>query len=205
MNSQRTITCWCMGLTQNKKAVSAIEEIVNLHLMRGQIGKPGAVMPVRGHSNVQGDRTVGIWERPRPDFPRLWLKNLTSSRHEHGYDVVESIKAMHVGKQGVHCTRRQLSFFSNSRYKLHSRSTTALPSYRSRLHQNEPQPSNRRRARLILPCLGRTEIDMQAAGEQFVSTENSGVVQSSRGCFRPHLPYLRSEPNCGRWHKATGK
>src|SRR5208282_4485120 len=69
MSSQRIIACWAMGLTQHHNAVAAIQDIVNLLLLRGSIGKPGAgLCPVRGHSNVQGDRTMGIWERPKKDF-----------------------------------------------------------------------------------------------------------------------------------------
>ena len=196
MNSDRTITCWSMGLTQNKNAVSAIEEIVNMHLMRGQIGKPGAgVCPVRGHSNVQGDRTVGIWERPRKDFLDLLGKefNFEPPRH-HGHDVVESIKAMHVGKAKVFIALggNFLSATPDTNY-------TAQALQRCRLTVHISTKMNRSHLiageqALILPCLGRTEIDLQASGEQFVSTENSmGVVQSSRGVLSPASPHLRSE------------
>ncbi len=196
MNSQRTITCWCMGLTQNKKAVSAIQEIVNLHLMRGQIGKPGAgVMPVRGHSNVQGDRTVGIWERPRPAFLDSLAQEFNfEPPREHGYDVVESIKAMHVGKCKVFIALggNFLSATPDTNY-----TATALQRCRLTVHVSTKMNRSHLIAgeqALILPCLGRTEIDTQAAGEQFVSTENSmGVVQSSRGVLPPASPHLRSE------------
>jgi molybdopterin-dependent oxidoreductase alpha subunit len=186
-----------MGLTQNKKAVSAIAEIVNLHLMRGQIGKPGAgLMPVRGHSNVQGDRTVGIWERPRPNFLDSLAKEFNfEPPRDHGYDVVESIKAMHVGKGKVFIALggNFLSATPDTNY-------TAAALQRCRLTVHVSTKMNRSHLiageqALILPCLGRTEIDTQAAGEQFVSTENSmGVVQSSRGVLPPASPYLRSEP-----------
>ena len=197
MSSERTITCWSMGLTQNKNAVSAIEEIVNMHLMRGQIGKPGAgVMPVRGHSNVQGDRTVGIWERPRKDFLDQLGKefNFEPPRH-HGHDVVESIKAMHVGKAKV-----LIALGGNFLSATPDTNYTADALQRCRLTVHISTKMNRSHLvageqALILPCLGRTEIDMQAGGEQFVSTENSmGVVQSSRGVLAPASPHLRSEP-----------
>ncbi|HEY9783606.1 MAG TPA: FdhF/YdeP family oxidoreductase [Leptolyngbyaceae cyanobacterium] len=197
IHSQRTITCWCMGLTQNKNAVSAIEEIVNMHLMRGQIGKPGAgVCPVRGHSNVQGDRTMGIWERPRQNFLDSLGEefNFEPPRH-HGYDVVESIKAMHVGKGKVFIALggNFLSATPDTNY-------TAEALRRCQLTVHVSTKINRSHliagdVALILPCLGRTEIDVQAGGEQFVSTENSmGVVQSSRGVLEPASPHLRSEP-----------
>lgn len=197
MNSERTITCWCMGLTQNKNAVSAIEEIVNMHLMRGQIAKPGAgLMPVRGHSNVQGDRTVGIWERPRKDFLDLLGKEFNfEPPRNHGHDVVEAIKAMHVGKAKVFIALggNFLSATPDTNY-------TAVALRRCRLTVHVSTKMNRSHLiageqALILPCLGRTEVDLQAAGEQFVSTENSmGVVQSSRGVLPPASPHLRSEP-----------
>ena len=197
MNSERTITCWCMGVTQNKNAVGAIEEIVNMHLMRGQIGKPGAgVMPVRGHSNVQGDRTVGIWERPRKDFLDLLGKEFNfEPPREHGHDVVESIRAMHCGKAKVFIALggNFLSATPDTNY-------TASALQRCRLTVQVSTKMNRSHLivgeqALILPCLGRTEVDMQAAGEQFVSTENSmGVVQSSRGVLPPGSPHMRSEP-----------
>src|SRR5437762_1758131 len=101
--SERTITCWGMGLTQHVNAVANIQEIVNLHLLRGQIGKAGAgLCPVRGHSNVQGDRTVGIWERPRPEFLDSLgdVFGFTPPRH-HGVDTVGAIRAMHAGRARV--------------------------------------------------------------------------------------------------------
>jgi molybdopterin-dependent oxidoreductase alpha subunit len=197
MNSQHTITCWCMGLTQNKNAVAAIEEIVNMHLMRGQIGKPGAgLMPVRGHSNVQGDRTVGIWERPRKDLLDALAKEFNFEPPRHfGYDVVESIKAMHVGKGKVFIALggNFLSAAPDTNYTAEAlrqcRLTVHISTKMNRSHLITGEQA------LILPCLGRTEIDMQASGEQFVSTENSmGVVQSSRGVLVPASPHLRSEP-----------
>ncbi|HWC44998.1 MAG TPA: FdhF/YdeP family oxidoreductase, partial [Casimicrobiaceae bacterium] len=101
--SERTITCWGMGLTQHVNAVANIQEIVNLHLLRGQVGKPGAgLCPVRGHSNVQGDRTVGIWERPRPEFlDRLGAAFAFAPPRHHGLDTVGAIRAMHAGTAKV--------------------------------------------------------------------------------------------------------
>jgi molybdopterin-dependent oxidoreductase alpha subunit len=207
MSSPRTICCWAMGLTQHKNAVANIQEIVNLLLLRGQIGIPGAGMcPVRGHSNVQGDRTVGIWERPTDAFLDSLSREFNfEPPRGHGYDTVESIKAMHAGKGKV--------FFALGGNFLSATPDTELTAEalgRCRLTAHVSTKLNRahlitgERA-LILPCLGRTEIDVQAAGPQFVSTENSmGVVQSSRGNLEPASAHLLSEPAIvGRLAAAT--
>jgi molybdopterin-dependent oxidoreductase alpha subunit len=195
--SARTITCWGMGLTQHRNAVANIQEIVNLHLLRGQIGKPGAgLCPVRGHSNVQGDRTVGIWERPRPEFLDALghAFGFAPPRH-HGYDTVESIRAMHAGRVKV--------FFAlggNFLQATPDTEYTAAALRRCRLTVHVSIKPNRAHLvagelALILPCLGRSERDTQACGEQLVSTENSmGVVQMSRGVLAPASPHLLSEP-----------
>jgi molybdopterin-dependent oxidoreductase alpha subunit len=195
--SERTITCWGMGLTQHHNAVANIQEIVNLHLLRGQIGKQGAgLCPVRGHSNVQGDRTVGIWERPRPEFLESLGRafDFVPPRH-HGYDTVETIRAMHAGRVKV--------FFAlggNFLQATPDTEYTAAALRRCRLTVHVSIKPNRahlvagKRA-LVLPCLGRSERDLQATGEQLVSTENSmGVVQMSRGVLGPASPHLLSEP-----------
>src|SRR6185503_13030624 len=103
IDSERTIFCWAMGLTQHRNAVGNIQEIVNLMLCRGQIGKPGAgLCPVRGHSNVQGDRTMGIWERPAESFlEKLGHEFSFEPPRLHGYDTVKAISAMHEGKARV--------------------------------------------------------------------------------------------------------
>ena len=196
INSERTIFCWAMGLTQHKNAVANIQEIVNLLLMRGQIGKPGAgVCPVRGHSNVQGDRTMGIWERPTPAFLDALAREFNfEPPRRHGLDTVEAIKAMHAGRAKVFFAMggNFLSATPDTEY-------TAAALGRLRLTVQVSTKLNRAhlitgRQALILPCLGRTEIDRQATGEQFVSAENSmGVVQSSRGNLQPASPELLSE------------
>jgi molybdopterin-dependent oxidoreductase alpha subunit len=195
--SDRTITCWGMGLTQHVNAVANIQEIVNLHLLRGQIGKPGAgLCPVRGHSNVQGDRTVGIWERPRPEFlDRLGAVFGFTPPRRHGVDTVGAIRAMHAGHARV--------FFALGGNFLQSTPDTeyvasALRRCRLTVHvsikPNRAHLVTGERA-LVLPCLGRSEHDVQQAGEQFVSTENSmGIVQASRGVLPPASPELLSEP-----------
>src|SRR5437868_7739744 len=197
IESNRTIVCWAMGLTQHRNAVANIQEIVNLLLLRGQIGKPGAgVCPVRGHSNVQGDRTMGIWERPTAAFLDSLSKEFNfEPPRAHGYDTVESIKAMHAGQGRV--------FFAlggNFLSATPDTEFTAQALRRCRLTVHVSTKLNRAHLvtgdqALILPCLGRTERDAQKSGEQFVSVENSmGVVHSSRGSLEPASPHLLSEP-----------
>ena len=103
MANERVIVCWAMGLTQHKNAVGSIQEIVNLLLLKGSIGKPGAgTCPVRGHSNVQGDRSMGIWERPpKPLLDALKKEFNFNPPRKHGYDTVEAIKALHDGRAKV--------------------------------------------------------------------------------------------------------
>src|SRR4051812_7029957 len=195
--SDRTITCWGMGLTQHVNAVANIQEIVNLHLLRGQIGKPCAgLCPVRGHSNVQGDRTVGIWERPRPEF----LDSLGAAfdfepPRQHGLDTVAAIRAMHAGTAKV--------FFALGGNFLQATPDTeyvARALRRCRLTVHVSIKPNRAHLvtgeqALILPCLGRSERDLQDGQLQFVTTENSmAIVQASRGVLEPASPELLSEP-----------
>ncbi len=196
MANEKVIICWAMGLTQHKNAVDNIREVVNILLLKGSIGKKGAgTCPVRGHSNVQGDRTVGIWERPKPAFLDSLEKefDFSAPRH-HGYDVVEAIKAMYEQKAKV--------FFAMGGNFL---SATPDTEYTAKALQNcnlTVQVSTKlnrshiitgKRA-LILPCLGRSEKDVQASGEQFVSVENSmGVVHQSRGHLTPCSPHIKSE------------
>ncbi|HVF11068.1 MAG TPA: FdhF/YdeP family oxidoreductase, partial [Abditibacteriaceae bacterium] len=197
MQSERTIACWAMGLTQHKNAVANIQEIVNLLLLRGNLGRPGAgVCPVRGHSNVQGDRTMGIWERPTEGFLNALAQefDFEPPRH-HGLDVVEAIKAMHEGEAKVFFAMggNFLSATPDTEY-------TAEAMRRCRLTAQVSTKLNRGhlvtgRQALILPCLGRTERDVQAGGPQFVSVENSmGIVHSSRGSLEPASEHLLSEP-----------
>lgn len=197
VESERTICCWAMGLTQHKNAVANIQEIVNLMLLRGQIGKPGAgVCPVRGHSNVQGDRTVGIWERPTEAFlDKLGEVFNFEPPRNHGYDTVKSIQAMH--------DRQVKVFFALGGNFLSATPDTEFTSEalrRCRLTAHVSTKLNRSHLvtgdrALILPCLGRTEIDMQGMGPQFVTTENSmGVVQKSEGKLEPASKELLSEP-----------
>ena len=196
-NSKATIACWAMGLTQHRNGVAVIQEVTNLLLMGGHIGKKGAgLCPVRGHSNVQGDRTVGIWERPSEEF----LQKLDDacgivSPREHGVDVVEAIDKMRAGNVDlffcmggnfISATPDTLATAEAiNRVKLTVQVSTKLN--RSHLVTGETA--------LILPCLGRTELDIQHSGTQFVTVENSmGIVHTSKGNLKPASKYLRSEP-----------
>jgi len=195
--SQRIIVCWAMGLTQHENGVDNVREIVNLLLLKGCIGKPGAgACPVRGHSNVQGDRTVGIWESPKPAFLDALERQFGFSppRH-HGFSTVDAIKAMYEGRARVFFGMggNFLSATPDTEYTAQAlrncRLTVQVSTKLNRSHL-----VHGRRA-LILPCLGRTDRDIQAGGEQFVSVENSmGIVHPSRGVLSPPSKHLRSEP-----------
>ncbi len=197
VEAERVIACWAMGLTQHKNGVANIREVVNLLLLRGNIGRPGAgACPVRGHSNVQGDRTMGIYERPSAEFlDRLGRAFAFEPPRAHGHDVVAAIKAMHEGRARV--------FFAmggNFHSATPDTAYTAEALRRCRLTAHVVTKLNRahlvtcRRA-LILPCLGRTEQDLQAAGPQFVTVEDSmSVVHASRGGLAPASEHLLSEP-----------
>ncbi|MFI6304169.1 FdhF/YdeP family oxidoreductase [Amycolatopsis thailandensis] len=194
--SKRTIYCWAMGLTQHKHAVQTISEVANLALMRGMIGEPGAgLCPVRGHSNVQGDRTMGIWEK----MPESFMDSLDDEfgikvPRDHGYDTVAAIRAMRDGKGKVFFAVGG-NFASATpdteltEKALKSCSLTAHVS--TKLNRSHVVPG---KTALILPTLGRTERDTQAAGEQFVTVEDSmSQVHTSRGRLAPASEHLLSE------------
>ncbi|MEV4330586.1 FdhF/YdeP family oxidoreductase [Streptomyces sp. NPDC049597] len=197
LESKRVIVCWAMGLTQHKHSVATIREVVNFLLLRGNIGRPGAgVCPVRGHSNVQGDRTMGIFERPSEQFLDALEREFgfAPPRH-HGLDVVRSIEALRDGRAKV--------FFAmggNFVGATPDTDVTEAAMRRARLTVHVSTKLNRshavtgRRA-LILPTLGRTDRDVQAGGRQVVTVEDSmGMVHASRGNLPPASPHLLSEP-----------
>ncbi|WP_149562288.1 FdhF/YdeP family oxidoreductase [Streptomyces cacaoi] len=195
--SRRTVVCWAMGLTQHKHSVPTIREVVNFLLLRGNIGRPGAgVCPVRGHSNVQGDRTMGIFERPAPEFLDALEREfgITAPR-EHGYDVVRAIRALRDGEAKVF-------FAMGGNFVAASPDTevTEAAMRRARLTVHVSTKLNRSHCvtgarALILPTLGRTERDVQPGGEQFVTVEDSmGMVHASRGRLAPAGEALLSEP-----------
>jgi molybdopterin-dependent oxidoreductase alpha subunit len=194
--SKRIITCWAMGLTQHKDSVATIQEIVNLHLLLGQIGKSGAgLCPVRGHSNVQGDRTMGIWEKPQPAFLQALAREFSfHPPTKHGFDTVESIKAMHAEKAKVFIAMggNFLSATPDTKFTAEALQKTDLTvQIITKLNRSALVTGKKA---LILPPLGRSEIDLQNGIEQFVTTENSmGNVQMSKGVFKPASKNLRSE------------
>ncbi|EST34029.1 hypothetical protein N566_19115 [Streptomycetaceae bacterium MP113-05] len=196
-DSRRTIVCWAMGLTQHKHSVPTIREVVNLLLLRGDVGRPGSgVCPVRGHSNVQGDRTMGIFERPAPAFLDALEKEFgfAPPRH-HGYDVVRAIRALRDGEAKVF-------FAMGGNFVAASPDTTVTEDAmrRARLTVHVSTKLNRSHCvtgarALILPTLGRTERDTQAGVDQFVTVEDSmGKVHASHGRLEPADPGLLSEP-----------
>lgn len=194
---KKIIACWAMGLTQHANAVDNIREIVNLLLLKGSIGKPGAgTCPVRGHSNVQGDRTVGIYEKPKPEFLDQLQKVFGfEPPRAHGYDTVESIKAMAEGNAKVF-----IAMGGNFLSATPDTTFTAKALQQCELTVHVSTKLNRShlahgKTALILPCLGRTELDLQGGVNQLVSVENSaGVVHQSQGSKVPVSDKLLSEP-----------
>jgi len=194
--AERVIVCWAMGLTQHRHAVANVQEIVNLLLLRGNLGRKGAgACPVRGHSNVQGDRTMGIWERPDPGFlKRLGQEFSFTPPSLHGFDSVEAIRAMHDGRAHLFfglggnfaVATPDLAYTQQAlrRCRLTAHVSTTL----NRSHLVTGQEA------LILPCLARSERDVVAGLPQFVTVEDSmAVVRRSQGHREPASPHLRSE------------
>lgn len=196
-DKSKIITCWGMGLTQHVNGVDNIQEVVNLLLMKGSIGKPGAgTCPVRGHSNVQGDRTVGIAERPS--------KALLDKISEHfgfeppkesGLDVVATIRAMHEEKVKVFIgmggnflsAAPDTNFTSEAFHKCDL--TVHISTKLNRSHLTHGKTA------LILPSMGRTDKYMKNGKSQFVTVENSmGVIHTSQGVLQPPSEFVESEP-----------
>ncbi|MGE8409767.1 MAG: FdhF/YdeP family oxidoreductase [Pseudomonas sp.] len=197
VKARKVIMCWAMGITQHRHSVATIQEIANLMLLRGNLGQPGAgLCPVRGHSNVQGDRTMGINERP----PVALLDSLerhfgfTVPRHN-GHNTVEAIHAMLEGRakvfiglggnfaQATPDTERTAQALRNCDL------TVQISTKLNRSHLIHGKQA------LILPCLGRTDIDQQGEGPQAVTVEDSfSMVHASNGQLRPLSRHMRSEP-----------
>jgi molybdopterin-dependent oxidoreductase alpha subunit len=186
-----------MGITQHKNGVANVQSIANFALLRGQIGRLGAgLCPVRGHSNVQGDRTMGIWEKMSDEFIKALGKEFNfSPPDKHGFDTVRTIEAMHDGRVKVF-----IGLGGNFLVATPDTNYTAQAMAKCRLTVQISTKLNRGHLvtgeqALILPCLGRTEHDMQKGGEQFVSVEDTtGVVHMSRGVLAPASEHLKSEP-----------
>ena len=197
INSERVICCWAMGLTQHRHGVANIQEVINLLLLRGNIGRAGAgACPVRGHSNVQGDRTVGITEFPTKEFLDQLEKVFDfKAPREHGLSAIHSIKAMAKGEAKVFfgmggnfaaaTPDTELTYQALEQCKLTVHVST---------HLNRSHIVHGKKA-LILPCLGRSELDMQATGPQAVTVEDSmSMVHASKGSNLPSSTSLKSEP-----------
>lgn len=196
IKSNATIICYGMGVTQHQQGSRVIQQIVNLLLLRGNFGKPGAgICPVRGHSNVQGDRTVGIDEKPTAEY----LDNLEKAfgfkpPREHGHHVIESVRAMidgtakvFIGMGGnfIHAIPdTPLAYEAMGRLNL----TVGIATKLNRGHIVHGKKA------LILPVIARSEIDMKKTGPQFVTIEDAmSNVTSSRGVLEPATPDLRAE------------
>jgi molybdopterin-dependent oxidoreductase alpha subunit len=196
LKSERIIVCWAMGLTQHRHAVPTIREIVNFLLLRGNLGRAGAgACPVRGHSNVQGDRTMGIWEQmPESFLDALQREFGFDPPRAHGLDAVNSIKAMREGRIKVF-----LGVAGNFVRAAPDSAITEEAMRKCRLTAHISTKLNRSHTvcgdtALILPALGRTERDIQAGGEQFVTVEDSmSEVHTSRGRLEPASRLLLSE------------
>ncbi|MDB5456117.1 MAG: oxidoreductase alpha (molybdopterin) subunit [Caulobacter sp.] len=196
-NSQATILCYGMGLTQHRNASSTVQQLVNLLLLKGNIGRPGAgICPLRGHSNVQGDRTVGIWEKPSAAFSDALDRVFGfASPRVYGHTVVEAIAAMEAGQ-----TKVFIGLGGNFAVAAPDPVRTFAAMEKVGLTVHVATKLNRTHllhggASLLLPCLGRTEIDMQASGRQAVTVEDSmSMVHASRGLNAPASDQLKSEP-----------
>ncbi|GAB3658469.1 FdhF/YdeP family oxidoreductase [Nocardioides korecus] len=194
--SKATVHCWAMGITQHRNSVGTIKEFVNVALMQGNIGKPGAgLCPVRGHSNVQGDRTMGIWEKVPDHFiDALEGEYSFTLKREHGLDTVDSIRALRDGKAKVF-----VSLGGNFVSAAPDTVVTEAAMEKAELTVAISTKLNRTHVRpgttaLILPALGRSEKDMTGGVDQRVTVEDSmSAVHASRGPLKPAGPHLRSE------------
>src|ERR1700693_1276524 len=194
--SKKTIIAWCLGVTQHRNGVDNVAMIVNLLLVGGHIGRPGAgTVCVRGHSNVQGDRTMGVWERPPKAFLDVLGKEFNfEPPRKWGYDTVETLHAMFDGQVKVFfaISGNFLSNVPNTVYTAHAMQLCKLTAHVStKLNRSHLITGERA---LILPCLGRTEEDIQASGKQFLTVEDSmGIINPSQGFFPPASPDLMSD------------
>ena len=196
IDAENTIICWAMGVTQHKYAVPTIQQFTNLLLLKGNIGKKGSgVCPVRGHSNVQGDRTMGIHEKPSLEFLTAIEKTFHfSPPKEHGYDAVNSILALNdekvkffmgLGGNFISATP-DTNLTENAMRKCDMTLHVSTKLNRSHLVTGKES--------FILPCLGRTEIDKQNGEEQYISVEDSmSMVHLSKGVNKPASNKLKSE------------
>ncbi|MDB5433192.1 MAG: CbbBc protein [Caulobacter sp.] len=192
-----TILCYGMGITQHRGASSAVQQLMNLLLLRGNIGRPGAgICPLRGHSNVQGNRTVGIAEKPTQAMLDSIEKVFGFTPPQaHGHTVVEAIEAMQAGT-----ARTFVGLGGNFAVAAPDPTATFAAFRKLDLAVHIATKLNRThllvgRETYLLPCLGRTELDRQATGRQVVTVEDSmSMVHASRGLNAPASENIRSEP-----------
>ena len=194
--ADRVIITWAMGLTQHRKGVDTIKEIINLLLLRGNIGKPGAgASPIRGHSNVQGDRTMGIWERMPDSFlDALGAEFSFEPPRRHGLDSVQSIEAMRRGEIKVWFAlggNLVAAISDTAAAEAAMRGTDLTVQVSTKLNRSHVVTGAEA---LILPTLGRTDVDLQETGPQFVSVEDSVcAVHATHGPLPPVSDLLLSE------------
>ena len=195
-SATRIVTCWAMGVTQHKNSVATIQDIANLHFLGGQIGRPGAgLCPVRGHSNVQGDRTMGIWEKMQPEFRTALEKEFNfKTKPKDGLDAVKSLEAMHDGKAKIFFAMggNFLLAVPDTLYAEKALSNCDITAQViTKLNRTALVDS---KISLILPCLGRSEKDLTGGIEQFITTESTMLnVLQSKGILDPASEDLRSE------------
>ncbi len=194
--SKKTICAWCLGMTQQRNGVDNVNMIVNLLLVGGHMGRPGAgTVCIRGHSNVQGDRTMGIWERPpKPFLAALGKEFGFEPPQKWGYDTVETLHAMFAGEVKVFfaISGNFVSNVPDTVYSAHAMQRCKLTAHVStKLNRSHLITGERA---LILPCLGRSEEDLQATGKQWLTVEDSmGIINPSQGFLRPASPDLMSD------------
>lgn len=195
--SRAAILCYGMGLTQHRSASSLVQQLVNLLLLRGQIGRPGAgICPLRGHSNVQGARTVGITEKPSPALLDAIGRTFGfTPPSAHGHTVPEAIEAMLAGdSRALICLGGNFAVAAPDPAQTFPavQGLDLTINIATKLNRTHLLPG---KSAWLLPCLGRTEIDVQAGGRQSVTVEDSmSMVHASRGLNPPASPHLRSEP-----------
>lgn len=195
--AERVILCYGMGITQHANGTANVQQLANLLLLRGNIGKPGAgICPLRGHSNVQGDRTVGITENPgEAMLARLDDRFGIASPRAHGHAAVEALQAMREGR-----SKALISLGGNLAVAMPDPEACFDAFRKLDLSVNILTKFNRTclllaKETIVLPCLGRTELDVQADGEQWITVEDSmSMVHASRGMLKPAAPGLLSEP-----------
>jgi molybdopterin-dependent oxidoreductase alpha subunit len=195
LSSEKVIVCWAMGITQHQHGVPTIREMVNLLLLRGNLGDGAGVCPVRGHSNVQGDRTMGVWEQmPQSFLDALGQEFSFTAPSKHGYDSVNAVRAMRDGEVKIF-----LGVAGNFVRAMSDSELTEKALRGCRLTAHISTKLNRSHTvcgetALILPTLGRSDRDVQSTGEQFVTVEDSmSMVHASRGRLDPASDQLLSE------------